>query len=320
MKRNKTRQTKKADAILTADIHLSDATPVSRTDDYQEAQRKKLAFLCELQVKHDCPVLDAGDIFNHWKASPWLLSQAYQWLPKPMITIPGNHDLPEHSMRQYEKSGLAFLENIEGRLDVLHTNGKEGASLLRSSGHPLQVFGLPYGCYTREQIPSTESWPKSSRNILIIHEMVWPGTKPPWPGAEGYPAKQILKDNPEFDLILCGHNHMAFTEEYKGRLLVNPGSMMRISADKADYKPRCYLYYADTNTVDPVYYPIEPNVHDTSHLDQVKDRDKRLSAYIERMNMEWEAGLSFQGNLEAFFQKNKTPAKVKELIYSTMEK
>jgi len=307
MKRNKSKQIKTADAILTADIHLSESTPVSRTDNYQEAQRKKLSFLCELQAKHDCPVLDAGDIFNHWKASPWLLSQAYQWLPDKMITIPGNHDLPEHSMKQYEKSALAFLEAIE-KIEVLDGLWETGLFF---------IIGCAYGFYDKG------SWnfePFMDRHILIIHEMVWPNNNPPWPGVEGYPAKQILEDNPEFDLILCGHNHTAFTEEYKGRLLVNPGSMMRISADKADYKPRCFLYYADTNTVEPAFYPIEPNVHDTSHLDQVKNRDKRVSAYIERMNMEWEAGLSFQGNLEAFFQKNKTPAKVKELIYSTMEK
>src|SRR6056297_1107627 len=308
MKRNKTRQTKKADAILTADIHLSDATPVSRTDDYQEAQRKKLAFLCELQAKHDCPVLDAGDIFNHWKASPWLLSQAYQWLPDNMITIPGNHDLPEHSMKQYSKSSLFFLDTIE-RITALNGFTPVGE---------LFIVGLPYNHYKKDMDLDT-SYP-AGRYILIIHEMVWPRNNPPWPGAEGYSAQQVLKDNPEFNLILCGHNHTAFTEEYQGRLLVNPGSMMRISADKANYKPRCYLYYADTNTVEPMYYPIESDVHDTSHLDQVKDRDKRLSAYIERMNMEWEAGLNFQGNLEAFFQKNKTPAKVKELIWSQMEK
>lgn len=95
--------------------------------------------------------------------------------------------------------------------------------------------------------------------------------------------------------------------------------MIRISADKTDYKPRCYLYYADTNTVEPVYYPIEEGVHDDSHIVQTKERDERLTAYIEKMNMEWNVGLSFRDNLEAFFKRNKITKKVRQVIWHSLE-
>lgn len=309
MKRAQTRK-QKPDALLVADIHLTDSSPISRVDDYFQAQSNKLLFLKSLQEKYQCSVIDAGDIFNHWKASPWLLSRAYHLLPDNMITIPGNHDLPEHSISLYPKSGLAVLDAI-GKLIVLLNE-----TSVSSNAH-LSIYGVPYG---GDQGIQKEEISPGTRKILILHEMVWPGKTPPWPGAEGVPAIQVLQRfHTSFDLILTGHNHTAFTERYKGSILVNPGSMMRISADKARYAPRCYLYFADNNEVEPVYYPIQKDVHDDQHLIEPKTRDARLSAYIERMNMQWESGLSFQGNLEQFFRKNKTPKMIRELIYQAIE-
>ena len=92
-----------------------------------------------------------------------------------------------------------------------------------------------------------------------------------------------------------------------------------MSADMLDYKPRCYLYYASQNKVEPVYYPIDQGVISTEHLDVVKDRDSRIAAYIEHMDKQWDKGLSFKANLEAFFKQNKTPKLVKELIWHHLE-
>ena len=52
MKRTrKTSKTRTADAILISDLHLTDKTPVARTDNYIEAQRRKLEFLKKLSKK-----------------------------------------------------------------------------------------------------------------------------------------------------------------------------------------------------------------------------------------------------------------------------
>lgn len=321
MKRVK--DTKQPDAILTGDIHLTESTPVSRIDDYLEAQKKKLLFLRKTQQKYDCPVLDSGDIFNYWKPSPWLMNRAYELLPENIITIPGNHDLPEHNIELYYKSGLHLLEEVE-KLKTL-SPGETTCTTLNNWG--LDLFGFPYGMFFgagAEEADTVEPYNKmvkDYRTVLILHEMVWPGETPPWPGAEGISATELLERYHEnFDLILTGHNHTAFTAEYEGCLLVNPGPMMRISADKQDYKPCFYLYYTDTNMAEPIYYPIELGVHDDTHLTKPKDRDKRLSAYIEKMNMEWTAGFSFQDNLEAFFERNQTPRKIRELVWHSLEK
>jgi len=54
----RTRKARAADAILISDLHLTDKTPVSRMDDYIEAQKRKLEFLKKLSKENNnCPIL-----------------------------------------------------------------------------------------------------------------------------------------------------------------------------------------------------------------------------------------------------------------------
>ena len=54
MTRNKNPE--KPSAIITADIHLTTRIPVSRTDDYLQAQLDKIEFLRKLQHTYKCPI------------------------------------------------------------------------------------------------------------------------------------------------------------------------------------------------------------------------------------------------------------------------
>lgn len=287
MKRTRTRTVHKGpvSAILIADIHLSDTVPAARTDDYFEAQVRKLRFILNLQKEHGgVPVLCSGDVFHHWKSSPWLLGVAFSYLPEGMITIPGNHDLPEHSMEQYKRSSLHLLELVTPDLVVLKQNPAEF-----QIGH---------------------------RRVCILHELIWPETHRHLQNvAGGRTAQEVLEDHADVDLVLTGDNHLPFVETNGKQLLVNPGSIMRRTADQIDHRPKCYLYYAESNTAKPVYLPIEAGVINRDHIEKVKERDDRITAYIDRMRMTWEVGLSFRQNLEAFFEENKTSRKVVELIW-----
>ena len=104
--------------IFTSDIHLQEDAPICRTDDYFNAQCKKLEWLKGIKEEHEAVILDAGDIFSKCYPSHWLVSKAIQMLPKGMITVPGNHDLPRHSLDLIDKSGLWVLNEAK-ILDVL---------------------------------------------------------------------------------------------------------------------------------------------------------------------------------------------------------
>lgn len=309
----RTRTSRKADFILTADLHLTEATPVARMDDYLGAQSRKLGFLRTLSKQHGCPVLCAGDVFDSWKASPWLCSLAFQALPRPFVTIPGQHDLPMHSLAHYDRSTLALLEIVSKT--QFHVLMGEGISFGRSD-----IVGRPFGSLKDFDPTRIDPPDPARRRILLLHELVWPDARPSWSKGGDWTSEELLDQfGGYFDLILTGDNHTPFVRQREGALLVNPGSMLRITADQADHTPRCYLYYAETNEVVSVEYPIERDVHNREHLDRARERDERIAAYIERMSDNWELGLSFRKNLEAFFAANDVSTKVRELVWQHLE-
>jgi len=103
------------------------------------------------------------------------------------------------------------------------------------------------------------------------------------------------------------------------QLVINLRIYLRFLPNLEVYKPRCYLYNFDDNEVEPVYFPIEEEVFDDRHIVEPKEKEERLSAFIEKLNMEWDLRLSFRANLETFFKKNKVNKKVEELIWQSLE-
>jgi len=85
-------------------MHLREDTPTCFIGDFQKEQWTAMDFISDLQEKYDCAVIHAGDLFHHWKPSPWLLSMAIQHLPKVFYTIYGQHDLPQHNTELMSKS------------------------------------------------------------------------------------------------------------------------------------------------------------------------------------------------------------------------
>jgi len=291
----RTRISKKADLILTSDWHLREDTPTCFTGDWYSEQWEAVQFIFDLQAKHQCPVIHAGDLFHHWKPSPWLLSKTMFFLPKEFRTIYGQHDLPQHNWELREKSGLHTLEKA-GRLKVMDGYHYGQPIYTGASAHPI---------------------PPLTTKILVWHHLTY--TVKPFPDASGGMAEGILRKYPQFDLIVTGDNHQSFTAQYKNRLLVNPGNITRQTADQADFKPRVYLWYADTNTVTPVYLPISEGTISREHIQAKEERDERISAFISQLEGDWDVGLSFEQNLEAFKQKNDISDSVMEIIYKALE-
>ena len=289
---------KKASAILMSDPHLRLSIPVCRTDEeFLEAQWKKLQFIKDLQKVHGCIVLCGGDLFHHWKPAPELITKTMEYLPDKFYTIYGQHDLPNHSLKEQEKSGIYALKTA-GALTLLP--------------------GCHWGMDPKDTPPLTLSGGNISRKVLVWHKMNYQG-KLPWPECTDPKAIGLLRKYPEYDLILTGDNHKAFTETYEGRLLVNPGSLARQTADQIDFKPRVYLYYADENRVEPTFLPIRDDVVTREHLDRSEERSDRISAFITKLGGEWQAGMSFEANLKKFFSSNTIRESVKEKVYKAIE-
>jgi len=296
MKRTKTRDSfsGKPTAILTSDWHLREDQPVCRTDCFWGEQWKKVQFIRKLQEEYQCPVIHAGDLFNHWKPSPYLLSLTILSLPKDFFTIYGNHDLPQHNLELANKCGINTL----------------------SAAKTLQI---PDGCHWNGD-PNKGSfihYHLFERSVLVWHVMTYQ-TKP-WPGCTDPMAAKLLRKYPQYDLIVTGHNHKPFVEEHEGRLLVNPGSLTRQEADQIDFKPRVYLWYEKENKVKSVYLPIEQGVITREHIEKIEERDGRIEAFISRLDEDWEAEMNFEENLERFAKTNKIRSKVMDIVYKAID-
>lgn len=284
--------TRKASAILCSDFHLREDTPKCWTSGelFQEEQWKSVGYIAGLQKQYDCSVIHAGDLFNHWKPSPWLIGQAIQFLPSSFYTVVGQHDLPQHNLDLIGKCGVQTL-------------------------HLAQSAILLPGCHFGQAPEGYLPW--NNRKILVWHHMTY--ISKPFPEAKGGMAEGILRKYPQYDLIVTGDNHTSFTVEYEGHRLVNPGNLTRQTADQINYQPRVALWYAEDNSIEWVNIPVMQNVITRDHIEQRQQRDSRIEAFITQLNSDWDAGMSFESNLKKFEQANNIDKEIMEIIYKSIE-
>ncbi len=300
---------KGVDLILTADWHIRDDTPECRTDDFMAAQAAKFDFLWQMQENYQCPVLVAGDVFNHWKPSPQLLSWAFLHIPKETYAIPGNHDLSAHSLENINKSGINTL--AAGDAISLFSKGHG----LRKSVEDIRIYGFPFGSYLTNIKRSTKF-----RNVALIHTLVYQG-KEPFPGASevGNTAKRLCKELDGFDLIVTGDNHQTIVEKIGDTLLINAGSLMRTTASQIDHKPCIFLWNAEYNTADRVYLSINEGAVSREHLELEKEKEERTSVFIEKLNSNIELSNSFKDNMKNYLNKNKVKKPVTSIIWEAID-
>ena len=304
----------KASAILTADIELRAYVPLCRTDDHWKTQERKIKWLRELQEKHDnCPILDAGDLFDKkYKVNPSheLLGWAIENLPRPFYTVPGNHDLPGKSIENYQNSAMAVLE----RAGILRIPFAFSVfeKVIWMNAESFYIYGFPWGVKIEQ--PSFFH----DKNVALIHAMVYKDS-PPFPGCEGYSAKELMNLLPDFDLIVSGHNHQTFTHKIGNRILVNPGSLMRNDADQIDHKPSVFLWYAETNEIEQVFVPIRKGVISRGHIEEANARETRLDAFVEKLGDTVEHGIDFLKNLETATDNKEIPQPVKDKVWGYVE-
>ncbi len=282
------------DAIFTSDWHLRDSIPPCRTDDFEVVQWSKVRFVTELQRHYNCPVYHVGDLFDNWKPSPYLLTQTFRYLPDQFFTIYGNHDLPQHNLDLTDKCGINTL----------------------AAGGALKV--LP-GCHWGQNPENKHLITIQGRNVLLWHTGVYQGTLP-YIGCSDSSTMGLMRKYKGYDLIVTGHNHKSFVEEYHGRLLVNPGGITRQESDEAEVEPKVWLYYAVSNTVIPITIPHEKGVI-VRAADTIKteERNERIDAFISKLNSDYTTDIDFEKNLLHTLEHNKIEFPVKQIILKVIE-
>lgn len=280
--------------ILTADMHLALNMPASRKDNFSESLLKKLKHLQEFQEQLQIPILDAGDIFNHPTKSIELVNHIFDTFPDLVYTIPGNHDMVNHNILQYNKTCFALAEKAN-----LINNYDDNTYITEDA----VVYFFRYGAELKNAKENNDLI-----KIAVTHQMVLQKPNSIIPGTT---AKELLKKH-NYDVIVSGHNHESFVVEHDGKILINPGCMMRTKISEKDYEPSFYILYSDLSW-ERKYYPFEKGIFKEEEHQEQKERDERIEAFVAGIK-DFDISIDFRENIDNYFDKNNTRESVKNII------
>lgn len=309
---------------VAADLHITNAKPKRRLDDYFQTCISKFDFILNSLTDPHMGMIDflllAGDTFNSYGRDSYLVTQTIVERLSALKSVIGRnivfgvygqHDMTYHSLN-VENTPLKTLESA----GLFRCLTKEPIKF----GH-IATYGASFG----QDIPEREDG--AAYSILVTHRPVY--QKEPWPGATGYDfASDLLKKN-KFDLIITGDNHKPFTTSYRGKTLINCGSMMRSAIDQADHKPRFYI--VDINDLDSaappditeVKIPISDinEVMDLKAAEEEKKRNEAMEIFVNSLPEQKKAGFNFPENIRKAMKKSQSlEDSTKRMIERIMEK
>ena len=270
--------------IILADLHLTGNTPIARLDNIEETWKRKLKFILDYADKNKMSILVGGDFFDKprdWKTLSEVIRLLDDYKGVGVLSIFGQHDQYLYSKDRYSTS-----------LGVLIESGL----IMELNEYPTQFKDVSiYGCSWGQEIPK----PEGIINILVIHKSI--SDAPLFPGQEYTNAEQFLKSHPKYQFIICGDFHKRFLFTDKGRVLVNPGPLLRMEATEynMEYEPKFAVLDTETQIVDWIDIPHEPaeKVLTRRHIESKKETENMLDDFIKNISVDHKITFSFKENL-----------------------
>lgn len=279
--------------LTGSDFHFMDTTPRCRTDNFYVTQEERVKWLVEQINAYKCPLFIPGDVLDKGSISQKMENMLIKELKKakyPIYTSAGNHDMSYHSLKYLEISSYWVLHQA-GVIQHTEEMNFEG----------MEVKAFQYG----EPITN-------GKGIAMIHALVFPQDPPPYLKVKAYAAEELL-DKYDYDIILSGDNHMAFTSKLDGKVLINGGGLFRLGGDKKYTVPKIYLY--DEGEITAIDVPINIDDVEQEYLLVEKERNSRIEAFVERVKVSQDIGLSFKDNIDKTLQTTEVSLGAKELIF-----
>jgi len=260
-------------AILTADIHLSHTPPAARSHepDWYEAMRRQLRWLKQFQTElaeYPIPIFVAGDIFHKYNPPAELINFALRELPDNIYAVPGQHDLPFHSIQDIHKSAYWTLaeagkiKNVEYKTPTYFCTHR----MIRLHGFP---FGHPL---TPREIESDDADTEKFQyiDIALIHEYCWQRGASYPKASDEQSAEHHQKNTKNYDVLVFGDNHIPHEDFSKKPAVFNCGGFYRRTIDEVDYRPSVGVLYSD-KTIRREYVPVQQDVFVTKQESPVLD-------------------------------------------------
>jgi len=291
---------------LISDIHLLWQNPVARLDNLVEAQFSKLSYVLDWCRNNDVILLQAGDFNDRprsWAGLPQIITFLKRYGVK-IYCVAGQHDYYMYSEESRPSTTLGILNEIE-LVKILNEKfiGLEGEDIFL------------YGCSFGEKIPEIRD--RGDFNILVIHVPI--AENPLFPNQNYMDAKKFLKENKDYDLILCGDIHREFCIKIKDRIIINTGCMLRKTADEYNFqhKPCFYSFDTDTKEIEKHIIPHKPaeEILSRNHIENKTETDFVLDEFVKNIQDTKEfSGVNIVENLFEFIKQQNVSKDIQNII------
>jgi len=303
-------------AILCSDLHLSHKAPIARSaePDWYEAMRRPLQELRRLERLYGVPVICAGDIFDRWNSPAELINFAMDNLPEHFYAIPGQHDLPFHSLEDIEKSAYWTLV-AAGRITNL-----PAVSIL-SKEPKLQIYAFPWGTEVK---PREEIVTKHVHGVplAVVHSYIWTSGNN-YPGASKESRiGRWLKKLKGYSAAAFGDNHRGFhrmgDEGYSH--VFNCGTFIRRKVDEMKYDPQVGLLTSNGEII-PYYLQTHEDVFiDIASALGLMEKAFDFEDFLNELGSLGDKALNFFEAVESFCKANKIDKQVVKIIQQSLRK
>jgi hypothetical protein len=294
-------------AVLCSDIHLSHNAPVARSaePDWYEAMRRPISEVRQLCLRHACPLVIAGDVFDKWNSPAELINFAIEEFGKGfenIYAIPGQHDLPGHNYEERYRSAYQSLVLAK----VIH-NLTEPTRIGDSFAvaHP-----FPWGFPVQPCVPVGDML-----HLAVVHAYVWQ-VGHSYPGAdEKKIASAVLRSLEGYDAAVFGDNHSGFQRG----ILLNSGGFMRRKIDEIKYAPSIGLLYEDGSIVRHFLDISQDKFIEASRFLTITEDEYDFSGYIEELRDMGVSSLNFREELNRRMDKGETNKSVRSIVDSVLD-
>jgi predicted phosphodiesterase len=297
--------------VLLSDVHLLWENPVARMDDLVEVQFDKLGFIFDKAKELGAPILQSGDLFD--KPRSWgLLPRVVEFLMHHGVKtycVMGQHDTYMYSEETRDRTNLGIL--AKAGLVTLLDNERP----VQIPGTDIQIFGANFG----HKLGSIQ---RKGVTLGIIHASI--SMEALYPGQIFSTPVNFMKENPGYDLILCGDIHRMFYAEKNGCQILNTGPMTRQEATEYNFehKPGFAVLETDDMSIEWIEIPHSPadSVLSRSHLVRQKENKEMLGGFVSELSGEEQiSGVSFIENLWDFVKENRIEQSVVDILAETIE-
>ena len=306
--------------LIVGDLHLRTRPPRRRREaDFAGVCLGKLRQIVAIGRDRADAVVQVGDFFDSPDPSKGLIAdviEAMKEVPESWFAVHGQHDLRYHSQEAAGKSALRILEAA----NAVRIAKAKGYVVSRSGVciHPFCFIGASFG-----QVP--RKCPADKISILVAHAMV--GDRPLWPGHDLTGPEQYVRKHPGYSLYCLGDYHYPFSVRVGDAWVINPGAVLRLTADERDRsrRPKVVLFDTDGGEPEDIYLDVAPEAEAFDLGGYAKNADAEeakasFAGMAEVLKQTGQLGVNFKENLVAAMDELNTPPDVRERVWLLWEK